>query len=307
MKVLLKILALILIVNISTASAQSKEVVIVGTMHQVPDIIKNAYKPMFKKVKKYEPQAIYVEYVPGSDLESVAFDTPEFLQLSDSIAENYKLDQCVIDELNKKPLDQFSTADFTAMKTYYTAKRDYANTRYFTFLEKYGIDGPKKPKGNENGDISFKLASHQGMKYLHSMDYQASNQYYYKYWRACDSTYIVSGKMQDIAKQNKKRYRMEVVGTLLRGNARNTNRLKTLEQYHKSNTLHYVESPEEVCVEGGKWWDFRNEKMAKNIGDQVLRSDNERNLVVVGAGHVVGIKAELEKNYPNLIVRTLYK
>ena len=41
-------------------------------------------------------------------------------------------------------------------------------------------------------------------------------------------------------------------------------------------------------------------RMGKNIGDQVTASDSKRNIVIVGAAHVIGLEKELIDNYPNL-------
>jgi len=40
--------------------------------------------------------------------------------------------------------------------------------------------------------------------------------------------------------------------------------------------------------------------MAKNIGEQVVASNSQRNIVIVGAAHVIGLEKELKQNYPNL-------
>ena len=43
-------------------------------------------------------------------------------------------------------------------------------------------------------------------------------------------------------------------------------------------------------------------RMAKNIASQVLESGKTRNIVMVGASHVIGLENELKANYPNLRV-----
>ena len=43
-------------------------------------------------------------------------------------------------------------------------------------------------------------------------------------------------------------------------------------------------------------------RMAKNIASQVLKSGKTRNIVMVGASHVIGLESELMANYPNLRV-----
>ena len=43
-------------------------------------------------------------------------------------------------------------------------------------------------------------------------------------------------------------------------------------------------------------------RMAKNIGDQVMQSKNIKNIVIVGASHVIGLEKELKTNFPELKV-----
>lgn len=74
-------------------SAQEKELLIIGTMHTVPSIVKNSYKPLLKYVVKYEPEAIFVEYIHPDDTLSINAYTPTFLEKSDSLNQNYQFDE----------------------------------------------------------------------------------------------------------------------------------------------------------------------------------------------------------------------
>lgn len=49
------ITALFLSIFILSAQNKQQEVLIVGTMHTVPKVVKNSYKPMLKFAKKYQP------------------------------------------------------------------------------------------------------------------------------------------------------------------------------------------------------------------------------------------------------------
>ena len=55
------IASLFLSIFILSAQKQPQEVLIIGTMHTVPKIVKKSYKPMLKFAKKYNPEAIFVE------------------------------------------------------------------------------------------------------------------------------------------------------------------------------------------------------------------------------------------------------
>ena len=62
------------------AFGQGKEILIIGTMHEVPKLVKNSYKPLLKYALKYKPDAIYVECVRSNDSISLSYDIPEFVK-----------------------------------------------------------------------------------------------------------------------------------------------------------------------------------------------------------------------------------
>jgi len=45
----------------------SKELLIIGTMHEVPSIVSRSYRPLLKYAKKYQPEAIYTEDIRSND------------------------------------------------------------------------------------------------------------------------------------------------------------------------------------------------------------------------------------------------
>ena len=73
------------------------------------------------------------------------------------------------------------------------------------------------------------------------------------------------------------------------------------------SSFSYVEEDTEGCIEGRKYWNERNARMAKNIATQILDSENKRNIVIVGASHIAGLEKELKENYPNLKVKLAYE
>ncbi len=76
------IFALIIALSVQSAIAQEKELLIIGTMHEVPTIVKHSYKPLLKYAKKYKPEAIFVEDIRPDDTLSLKNFTPRFLKLS---------------------------------------------------------------------------------------------------------------------------------------------------------------------------------------------------------------------------------
>lgn len=308
MKTIITIFILLFFLTFSVqGQTTKKEIVIVGTMHWVPKSIKNAYKPMYKKAYNYNPQNIYVEYVPKTDLASIEFYYSDFSHEVDSLRNIMSVNMDSVRIIQAKDLHNMSTADFQYLKKYHLLEKDLLHYKYYKHLVKHGINGPEKATRNENGDVSFKLAAKLGMRELSPMDYQISNKEYYKYWHACDSIYEAQGRTEDIQKLMKKITRKGVIGTILKGNARHTNTQKTYESYHKVNSLHYFENPEDVCIEGSKAWEVRNDKMIEYIGEGVRSGNQQRNLVVVGAGHLYSLKKGLEERYPDITITTLYK
>jgi len=301
------ILSILLMASTVNAQTEKKEVVLVGTMHWVPNIIKKAYKPMFKRASDYSPENIYVEYIPKADTESMEFYNSKFSYEVDSIRKLKSINLDSVQLIQKKDLHDLTSFDIKYLKKYYLLEKDLLHYKYYQYLDKHGFQGSAKPTQNESGDVSFKLAARMGHKELIPIDYQVSNKDYYKYWTACDSTYVAQGKDKEISKLMKRINRKIIIGTLLRGNAQITNQKKVYESFHKVNSLQYFEKPEAVCKEGAKAWEVRNDRMIDYIGNGILTRDVQRNLVVVGAGHLYSLKKGLEERYPNLVVKTLYK
>ena len=301
------ILLIFLFCNALPAQSEKKEIVLVGTMHWVPNIIKHAYKPMYRKAFKYQPQNIYVEFVPKTDTASVEYYYSEFSHSVDSLRNIMTINKDSISLIETKALHEMSKAEFTYLKKFHLLEKDLLHYRYYSFLEKNGITGSKTPTQNENGDVSFKLAAIIGLKSLTPMDYQISNKVYYKYWQACDSIYEAQERTHEYDKILKNINRREIIASPFIGNARLTNQAKTYESYHKVNSLLYFKDPAQVCIEGSKAWELRNDKMIEYIGEGVRNGHQVRNLVVVGAGHLYSLKKGLEERYPELIIKTLYK
>ncbi len=294
------LLFLVTSVSYATRAQEQKEVLLIGTMHTVPKIVKNSYKPMLRKAKKYNPEAIYVERVLKTDSISLAYYYKNFLVYSDSIARQFTPNKEAIKKLNGKELSQMSVADFAYLKDYYCVERDFANFKYYQYLERYGIEGKKKPSRNENDDLSHLLAIDQGLRIIYSMDDQQTNDLYSKNWRACAKLGKENGDAKRLKKMYKKDYRADVRSCLTQSLGHKTNKIKHLETYHQMNSFRYVSQESEACSLGTKYWDLRNEKMAKHIGEQVQNKESIRNVVIVGAGHIIGLKESLVQNYPDI-------
>jgi len=293
--------------SIGNAQEAKKEILIVGTMHTVPNIVKNSYKPMLRRAKKYNPTAIYVESPRGNDTLSWEYlkegwskNYKAFYYLSDSIQTVFTPNPEKYNSILDKSFSSMTTDDLDFMITTFAYNRDNANHEFYTYIKKHGIEGSKKPTQHEDGDLTFKLALHQNTKLLMSMDDQRTNKEYHNAWSKCSKEGQSNGNNAINNKLNKKAYNSAILPALFRGLGKHTNKLKSLEQLHKSSSFTYVAVKTEGCTEGERYWNERNMRMAKNIGEQVMTSDADRNIVIVGASHVIGLKKELQANYPEL-------
>ncbi|MFK7833139.1 MAG: DUF5694 domain-containing protein [Winogradskyella sp.] len=299
----------ILIISLFNLNAQEqqKEILIVGTMHGVPKIVKRSYKPMLRRAKKYNPTAIYVESPRGNDSLSWEYlkagwskSYKAFYYLSDSIQKVFTPNTTKYNTILNTPFSEMTTTDLDFMMTNFAYHRDHANYQFYKYIKAHGISGAKKPTRNEDGDLTFKLALDKGIKLLTAMDDQRTNGKYHDAWAKCSKEGQTNGNNAINQKLNKKAYNSAMLPAIFRGLGKHTNKTKSLERLHKTSSFTYVEVETEGCTEGERYWNERNHRMAKNIAEQVMASDSERNIVIVGASHVIGLEKELKDNYPNL-------
>ena len=303
MKIIYFTLGLLLSLN---TSAQQKEVLIIGTMHTVPKLVKKSYQPLLKYSIAYKPEAISTEYVMPNDTVSILYDTPEFVATSDSIKNIFTTDPERFEKLMSTNLSQFSQKDFVFTANTYLIKRDNANYTYFMYLAKYGIEGSLKPLRHENADLTAKLAIVLNLTYLHSMDDQQTNEAYHKAWKDCNQNGVNNGD-NDINKNlGKKQYKSAVIPALVRRFGRHTNKMESLNRLHLLSSFRYVQNPSSACDDATQYWDERNYRMAVNIAQQINQESNIKNIVFVGAAHVIGISEALKQYYPEIEVRLMH-
>lgn len=105
-------------------ASQEKEVLIMGTMHSVPAIVKNSYKPLLRYAMKYKPKAVYVEFICPDDTVSLQFFTPQFLRISDSLRNVKGVDEKRFEQLHTPSLQELKEEDFGFLSEAYLIKRD---------------------------------------------------------------------------------------------------------------------------------------------------------------------------------------
>jgi len=302
------IIVLLICFNVTAQEKTQKEIVIIGTMHTVPKIVKKSYKPMLKIAKKYNPQAIYVESPMANDTASWEYlkngwskNYQRFYKLSDSIQKSWELDIEKYNKLTQKNFSNLTTSEIDYMIKASIYNRDNGNYELYSYLKKYGVEGAKKPTRHEDGDLTYKLALEKNLR-VHNMDDQQTNKEYHNAWSKCVKEGTANGNNAMSNKMNKKQYSKAKLPAIFRKLGKHTNKRENLEQLHTMSSFSYVVKDTQGCKEGRKYWNERNMRMAKNIANQVLQSTNSRNLVVVGASHVIGLEKELKTKYPELKV-----
>lgn len=290
------------------AQKQEQEVLIIGTMHTVPKIVKKSYKPMLRFAKKYNPEAIYVESPMANDTiswnylkEGWSKNYQKFYKLADSLQTSFNFNQSKFEALSNKNLKDLNTDEIDYLINCYSYKRDNGNFELYSYLKKHGIKGSKKPTRHEDGDLTYKLALDKNLRVI-NMDDQQTNKEYHNGWSKCSKEGRKNGNNTANSKLYKKNYNSSMLPAIFRRLGKHTNKRKSLNQLHNMASFSYVLEDTKGCTEGRKYWNERNMRMVQNIGTQVLKSGKTKNLVIVGASHVIGLEKELKANYPNLKV-----
>lgn len=181
-------------------------------------------------------------------------------------------------------------------------KRDNGNYELYSYLKRYGIKGAKKPTRHEDGDLTYKLAIAMNQKRVINIDDQQTNKEYHIAWGKCRKEGVNNGNNKAISKLNKMNYNGAILPAIFRKLGKHTNKRKSLQQLHDMASFSYVIKDTQGCIDGRKYFDERNMRMAKNIETQVISSGKTKNIIIVGAAHVIGLEKEFKKNYPNLKV-----
>lgn len=290
---------------IQNAVAQEKELLIVGTMHEVPSIVSHSYGPLLKYARKYRPEAIFVEDICPDDTLSMKNFTPKFLKLADSLAQVGNMDEQRFLSLKSKSLSAMDANDFAFLANAYLQKRDRANYFYYNYLEKYGIAGSKKPLRKENGDLIFPLAVSMGITELLPVDDHQQEPAYQCAWNKAMKAEKGTGDDLIFSKILKKDSRSKVWPALWGRLGKHTNKPATLQRFYLINSCRYVTKPNEYSEAVRKIWDERNRRIATNIAGQMKAHSYQKHILVIGAGHVISIKEMLKQVYPELKVKLM--
>lgn len=137
------------------------------------------------------------------------------------------------------------------------------------------------------------------------MDDQQTNRQYHDAWKKCAQEGRTNGGNAINKKLNKKDFNSAIIPALFRGLGMHINKRKSVERWHQLASFTYVQNQTEGCSIEELYWGERNERMAKNLGDQIMNGSDKKNVVIVGASHVLGLEKELKENYPDLKVKLI--
>lgn len=289
-----------------TSQNKQQEILIIGTMHTVPKIVKNSYKPMLKFAKNYKPEAIYVEAPMAND--SISWEYlkngwskgyQKFYKLSDSLQKTFNYNESKFNTIIHKKTKNMNDDDLNYLIKSFIYKRDNGNFELYSYIKKHGIKGAKKPTRHEDGDLTYKLALSMDHKKVINIDDQQTNKEYHTAWSKCGKEGIKNGNNAANSKLYKKNYNNAILPAIFRGLGKHTNKRKSLQQLHDMASFSYVIKDTEGCKEGRKYFDERNMRITQNIANEVIKSKKVRNIVIIGAAHVIGLEKEFKKNYPN--------
>lgn len=288
-----------------TAYAQDKELLIIGTMHEVPSIVSRSYKPLLKYARNYMPEAIYTEDIRPNDTLSLKNFTPKFLSIADSLSRTETIDEERFQELKKKRLSELGSDDYAFLTKTYLMKRDRANYSYYNYLKTYGIAGSKKALRNENGDLIIPLAIAMGITELIPVDDHQTEKEYQLAWSKSIKAIKETGDDAVLSKLFKRDRQKRVWPSLWGKLGKYTNKPETLHRYYLVNSCRYVNHQNESANAVRQLWDGRNHRIAENLAEKIKANPYQRNILIIGAGHVISVQEMLKQIYPELKVKLM--
>lgn len=305
MKHLSKLVLSLLLLHFTSAFAQDQqEILIVGDMHQLPGIVKRAYKPMVKKIMKYQPELIMAEYSKTGDTAAMGEWNSKFKEAYMKKKASFTYDLNEIKKLEQTSNKELDSTQFKQLQAYYLSVGNQGNHRMYGYFARHGATEKFKPYGNQNPDLTFQLMRRLDLKSVYGVDSHAGYDGYWPAWQRAMKAGNKEGK-----RAFKKAMRRDTWGNIFGGLTgslgRHMNRPKTLDAYYRINSLRYDGFSGDDYELQMKKWDDRNTNIAKNILDVLNKNNVKRSVLIVGAGHAKAVSEELKRLDSNLKV-TMY-
>lgn len=296
--------SLLMIIFTTTINAQQKEILIIGTMHTVPSIVKHSYAPLLKKAIDYQPDAILTEDIMPEDSISLINYTPSFLKRAEEALKESSLDENKSKQLQSKALSEMTHEDFMYLKNAFLLKKDRANYNYYSYLAEYGLKGSPKPLRNESDDVTHKLAIAMNIRQLLPIDNHHYDKEYNKAWGEAVNSGAENGDLKKYNSMEKKISSKQKINGMMGRLGRFTNKRSTLEHYYLTNSVRYADHPNEKTELAKTLWDERNQRMAENIIKQMNESSATRYVLIVGAGHVISLENAIKSLKQDIVIKT---
>jgi hypothetical protein len=251
------------------------------------------------------PEAIYTEDIRPNDTLSLKNFTPKFLSIADSLSRTETIDEERFQELKKKRLSELGSDDYAFLTKTYLMKRDRANYSYYNYLKTYGIAGSKKALRNENGDLIIPLAIAMGITELIPVDDHQTEKEYQLAWSKSIKAIKETGDDAVLSKLFKRDRQKRVWPSLWGKLGKYTNKPETLHRYYLVNSCRYVNHQNESTNAVRQLWDGRNHRIAENLAEKIKANPYQRNILIIGAGHVISVQEMLKQIYPELKVKLM--
>jgi len=330
------ILSVVLLLTDLSLRAQSQpnnkpEVLLCGTIHYIPDSLKQNWISFRKFLEDYKPDAICVEYrMPDDSVSLMQADGKNYAKINDSLAKAWNIDmpnaKARIKELytilkqtedwaNRIELFQllylqadFGNANFQAWRVHRLIsilpeeKINEIRTKYPAYKRIEWL--ARNLKNNEYSNVVFPLAAEFKIDYLIPMDDRTYNmRFSIAYTTAYDE--VAGTKFENKAKIFWEQFIKTESNEIGKGNALmfvNSPAWQKKSDYAQTGL--YESSGNRHHKDYVRFWNLRNKKVAVNILHQIKGKGFKRVVVVMGYLHIPNMKKYM-KNEKSISLKTI--
>jgi len=307
------------------------EVLLCGTIHHIPDSVKQNWVAFRKFLQDYKPDAICVEYrMPGDSVSLMQADGKNYAKINDSLAKVWNIDmpnaKARIKELYTllRQIDDWEKRIELYQLLYVQADFGNANFqawrahRLISILpeEKINEIRTKNPvykriewlarnlKNNEYSNVVFPLAVEFKIDYLVPVDDRTYNMNFsIAYTTAYDE--VAGTKFENKARIFWEEFIKDESAEIKKGNALMfVNSAAWIKRSDYAQTGLYLSSGNSHHREYVRYWNLRNKKIAKNILDQIKGKGYKRVLVFMGNLHIPNMKKYM-MNEKSISIKTI--
>jgi len=318
---LLIFFAVLPLTNLSAgAQKQSKEkteVLLCGTIHYIPDSLKQNWAGFRKFLEEYKPDAICVEYrMPTDSVSLMQADGENYAKINDSLAKVWNIDMANAETRIKelyttlKQTDEwekrielyqllyvhadFGNANFQAWRAHQAIsilpeeKRNEISKIHPVYKKIEWL--VRNLKNNEYHNVVFPLAAEFKIDYLIPVDDRTYNmRFSIAYTKAYDE--VAGTKFEDKAKTFWEQFIKDEANEIKKGNALMfVNSAAWIKRSDYAQTGLYESSGNRHHKDYVRYWNLRNKRVARNILDQINGKGFKRVLVFMGNLHIPNMK-----------------